>query len=225
MSNVSLSGRAQFVCWSIGGCALDVERCCCGLDRGYPLRLERSRNRWGRGGSPGCDNKYNFLSATLVINGPTAFVNNTSGANGGALALSEGFSASIVTTNVSFLEDAADVAGGAIHVFGSGIGPVFTGLSFVSNSAQVGGAVSTLGVGNLRSFGDVGSPNPTTYDRCIFIDNRASATGGAIESASGKDSIHCQQRVRRQQSGGRGSSSTGRHNICEELHFRGKCFR
>ncbi|CAN0155578.1 unnamed protein product [Ectocarpus sp. 4 AP-2014] len=192
MSNVSWSGGAQFV----GNTA--------GLSAGALFMWNGAIVDWtgdthfasnaagtdgGALGSPGFDNNYNFLSATLVINGSTAFVNNTSGVNGGALALSEGLSVSIVATNISFLENAADVAGGAIHVSGSGIGPVFTGVSFVSNSAQVGGAVSTVGVGNLKRFGDVESPNPTTYDRCIFIDNRASATGGAIESASGKDFI------------------------------------
>eukprot|EP00752_Nemacystus_decipiens_P012586 g11146.t1 len=139
--------------------------------------------------SPGFDSAYNFVSSTLVVNGSTAFVNNTSGANGGALAVSDGLSVSISALNVSFMENAAEVAGGAIYVSGTGIGPVFTGVGFFSNTAQVGGAVSTVGSGNLKGFADVESPNPTMYERCRFIGNRATATGGAIESASGQDSI------------------------------------
>lgn len=143
----------------------------------------------GAAGSPGFDSEFNFMSSTLVMNGSTAFVNNTSGANGGALALSEGLAVFIASANISFLENSADIAGGAIFVSGAGVGPVFSDISFVSNSAQVGGAVSTIGSGKLKGFADVESPNPTTFDRCRFINNRATATGGAIESASGHDSI------------------------------------
>ncbi|CAM9289996.1 unnamed protein product, partial [Hapterophycus canaliculatus] len=62
-------------------------------------------------------------------------------------------------------------------------------VSFISNSAQVGGAVSSVGSGNMKGFTDVDSPNPTTFDRCEFINNRATVTGGAIESAAGQDEL------------------------------------
>lgn len=143
----------------------------------------------GAVGSPVFDSEYNFLGSVLVINGSTAFVNNTSGANGGALALSEGVSESILTTNVSFTGDRAKDAGGAVYVSGAGLGPTFTGMSFISNSAQVGGAASIVASGNLKRFADIESPNPTTFDRCSFVNNRATATGGAIESAGGQDLI------------------------------------
>eukprot|EP00752_Nemacystus_decipiens_P012585 g11145.t1 len=146
-----------------------------------------ARGDGGAVGCPGFDSNYNFFSSTLVVNGSTVFVNNTSKANGGALALTEAVSVFILDANVSFIENAADVAGGAIHVSGSGIGPVFAGIDFMGNTAQIGGAVSTVGSGNLKGFTDVESPNPTTYDRCVFVGNRATATGGAIESASGQD--------------------------------------
>eukprot|EP00752_Nemacystus_decipiens_P002518 g2363.t1 len=139
--------------------------------------------------SPVFDSEFNRQRSTLVMNGTTAFVNNTSGGNGGALALSEGLSMFISALNVGFVENAAEVAGGAVYVSATGSGPVFTGVDFMYNFAQVGGAVSTLGSGNLKGFADVESPNPTTYERCRFIGNRAAATGGAIESASGQDSI------------------------------------
>ncbi len=139
--------------------------------------------------SPAFNSDYNLKSSTLVINGSTAFTNNTAGANGGALALSEGLPVSIAADNVSFVENSAENAGGAVFVAGTGFGPVFTGVSFVSNSANVGGAVSAVGAGNLKGFADIESPNPTTFDRCRFVGNRAITTGGAVESAAGQDYI------------------------------------
>ncbi|CBJ48858.1 polymorphic Outer membrane protein G/I family [Ectocarpus siliculosus] len=127
--------------------------------------------------------------STLVMNGTTAFVNNTCGANGGALALLGGLAVNIGTENVSFIGNAAEVAGGAVFVSGTGFGPIFTGARFISNSAQVGGAVSTVGSGNLKENADISPPNPTTFDHCHFIDNRATATGGAIDSAAGQDAF------------------------------------
>ncbi|CAN0034835.1 unnamed protein product, partial [Scytosiphon promiscuus] len=125
-----------------------------------------------------------------VINGSTAFVNNTSHANGGALALVEGLSVVFnPAVDVSFVENTAAVAGGAVLVSGAGVGPKFTNVSFISNSAQVGGAVSSVGSGNLKAVGDVESPNPTTFSGCQFIGNQATATGGAIESAAGQDEL------------------------------------
>lgn len=78
---------------------------------------------------------------------------------------------------------------GAVFVSGASFGPVFTDVSFVSNSAQVGGAVSVFGSGNSRTATTLEPPDPTTFDRCRFVDNRAEATGGALESAAGQDSF------------------------------------
>ncbi|CAN0474599.1 unnamed protein product, partial [Ectocarpus sp. 12 AP-2014] len=127
--------------------------------------------------------------STLVMNGTTAFVNNTCGANGGALALLGGLAVNIGTENASFIGNAAEVAGGAVFVSGTGFSPVFTGARFISNSAQVGGAVSAVRSGNVKENADISPPNPTTFDRCHFIDNRATATGGAIDSAAGNDAF------------------------------------
>ena len=143
----------------------------------------------GAVGSPVFDSDYNLLSSKLVVNGSTAFVNNTSGANGGALSLFGGLSVSIVGRNVVFLGNEAEDAGGAIYVSGTGVGPVFADVRFISNSAQVGGAASIVASGTLKQVADILSPDPTIFDRCIFIDNRATATGGAIESAGGQDFI------------------------------------
>lgn len=103
------------------------------------------------------------------------------------MALLGGLSVAFGTAEVSFIDNTAVVAGGAIFVSGAGVGPSFTNVSFISNSAQAGGAVSTVGSGNVRSTGGVEALNPTTFRGCLFIGNRATATGGAIESAAGQD--------------------------------------
>ena len=128
-------------------------------------------------------------SSILAINGSTSFSNNMSGANGGALALLGGWSVEIGTVDVVFSSNHADVAGGAVFVSGTGYGPTFSNVTFVSNSAQAGGAVSMMASGNLKEFSAAVPPNPTKFDRCLFVDNTATATGGAVESASGHDSF------------------------------------
>lgn len=70
---------------------------------------------------------------------------------------------------------------------GIGVGPVFLDVSFISNSAHVEGAVSMLGSGKTKGFDDVESPDPTTFSRCRFVDNRASTTGSAVETAAGEE--------------------------------------
>lgn len=141
--------------------------------------------------SDSLDSFSNPRESTLAVHGTTTFDNNTCGANGGALALHGGLVLDIGFVNVSFVENFAQVAGGAIFVSGTDVGPVFTGVSFISNSAQVGGAVSTVGSGNARegSYYASEEPKPTTFYRCQFIGNSATATGGAIESAAGQDVV------------------------------------
>lgn len=127
--------------------------------------------------------------SSLAIKGPVTFINNSCGANGGVFAMLGALSVDIGAAGATFSRNHAGVAGGAVFVSGTGIGPTFTGVSFLSNSAQVGGAVSTVGSGNLKESAGVVPQNPTTFDRCRFIDNAATATGGAIESASGQDAF------------------------------------
>ncbi|CAN0045690.1 unnamed protein product, partial [Scytosiphon promiscuus] len=152
-----------------------------------------SNQALGDGGavaSPAFDSVFNYLDSSLIINGTTVFANNTCGANGGALAMVEGLSLVLdAAVDTSFVANHAAVAGGAVFVSGTAVGPEFTEIAFVSNFAQVGGAVSLVGSGNMKGFADVESPNPTTFERCHFIDNHAAATGGAIESAAGQDSF------------------------------------
>lgn len=154
------------------------------------FKSNEARGDGGAVGSPAFDSDYNFGGSTLLINGSTVFVNNTSHANGGALALIEGLSLYFHPgVDVSFVDNTAAVAGGAVFVSGTGVGTKFTNVSFVSNSAQIGGAVSSVGSGNMKGFTDVESPNPTSFDGCKFVDNRAAATGGDIESAAGHDEL------------------------------------
>lgn len=156
-----------------------------------------SNEAWSDGGAistPLSGVSYSPLDSALVINGTTTFTNNTSGVSGGALALLGGCSVDIGgggggdgTAEVVFVNNTAGVAGGALFLSSTGFGPTFPGVSFVSNSAQVGGAVSAVGSGTTKDTIDVEASNPTTFDGCQFLDNMATATGGAVESAAGQD--------------------------------------
>ena len=137
--------------------------------------------------SPPFDEIYNLnpLDSTLNISGSTDFANNTSVANGGALSLLGACAVTVNTAALTFFGNTADIAGGAVFLSGTGVGPTFSDVRFESNSAQTGGAVSASGTGTARD--GLGFPLPTTFDGCHFIDNRATATGGAVESAAGHD--------------------------------------
>ncbi|CAN0122023.1 unnamed protein product [Ectocarpus sp. 6 AP-2014] len=162
-----------------------------GTSVGWTEHTEFTSNRaLAEGGavmSPSYDSEYNSLESSLVINGTTSFFNNTCGENGGSLALFDGCSLDINTADVSFTGNSAGVAGGAVFVSGAGIGPTFSDVSFISNFAQVGGAASVFGSGNDR--GMLSPIIPTKFDRCRFIDNVATASGGAVDSAAGQDIV------------------------------------
>lgn len=139
-------------------------------------------------GSRISDPLYNPLDSALVIDGPTVFSNNSCGANGGVVALVGACSVTTGTAvDVSFVGNSAGIAGGAVFLSNTGIGPVFTNVSFVSNAAQVGGAFSMFASGN--SVNGDGTFAATTFDRCRFVGNTAFATGGAIETAAGHDAL------------------------------------
>ncbi|CAN0533285.1 unnamed protein product, partial [Scytosiphon promiscuus] len=73
---------------------------------------------------------------------------NAAGANAGGLALLGACTLTIgPAVDVSFVDNSAAVAGGAIFLSGTNVGPVFADVSFVSNSAEIGGAVSIFGSG------------------------------------------------------------------------------
>ena len=127
----------------------------------------------------------------LLIEGITEFVDNVSGRDGGAISLVGGVLVEIEpTAKVSFRRNYARVSGGAIFMSGANVGPIFRGVSFVSNSAQFGGGVHATSSGNAKiDLKGKETFNPTTFDQCIFVNNTAIATGGAIQSAAGQDCI------------------------------------
>ncbi|CAN0509499.1 unnamed protein product, partial [Scytosiphon promiscuus] len=121
----------------------------------------------------------NTADSNLIINGTTTFSKNAAGENGGGLALLGAFTLTInPSVDVIFVGNTAAVAGGAIFLSGNSVGPALTDVSFVSNSAEIGGAVSIFGSGTKQP-GDFS----TKFDRCRFINNRAAAPGGAMHSA------------------------------------------
>lgn len=147
-----------------------------------------SNAAWADGGAVGSVALSESLpqSSTLSINGSTVFLNNTASGNGGALALLGGLSVYIGTLNASFVRNFAGTAGGAVYLSQTAIGPTFSDVGFISNYAQVGGAVSVVGSGYAR---DVATDElfETTFERCRFVGNGAVTRGGAIASAAGAD--------------------------------------
>eukprot|EP00903_Cladosiphon_okamuranus_P017270 g15914.t1 len=148
-----------------------------------------ARSDGGAISSPTSDASYSPLGSTLAMHGTTSFANNTSGGSGGAVALLGGCALETGTVDITFRSNTADVAGGAVVVSGTGLGPTFSKVSFFSNSAQVGGAVSLVGSGNIKDTVEVEALNPSTFDGCLFVGNTATATGGAVESAAGQDAF------------------------------------
>lgn len=126
--------------------------------------------------------------SNIYTNGPTTFSNNTALAYGGAVFMSGAVSNGFGLVPVAFIGNSAGSAGGAVFLSGVGIGPSLVGVTFTSNSAQVGGAVYTTGSGTTISAVS-GEEFPTMYDTCTFEGNIAQASGGAIESAASKDLV------------------------------------
>ena len=184
---VSWSGSTEFVANTArsGGGAIFAGN---GTTISWTGTTEFTSNTANDGGAVGSrqlDTEHFFVDSLLFMNESTSFSNNSCATNGGALALLGGLSVRIgAAVDVSFVNNTAGSAGGAIYLSDTEVGPIFPGVSFVSNSAQIGGAVSSIASGNKRnSF----SHSPTNFERCHFIDNRAATTGGAVESAAGRD--------------------------------------
>ena len=127
------------------------------------------------------------LGTQVSIDGNTSFCNNSCHNYGGALMVSGPVSLTIWPDGVIFQENSAGSAGGAVCLTGVGVGPAFRGVRFDSNSAQIGGAVYSTGSGTALLTS--GKEFPVTYYGCTFIANRATASGGAVESAAGKDLV------------------------------------
>lgn len=134
------------------------------------------------------------IDSKLIINGSTRFANNVCGANGGGMVVVGALTTTFITEDVTFSGNRAGVSGGAVYISGVGLGLEFRGMTFESNTAELGGGVSVTGSGNAVTQNEqngvsVIERHPTTFDRCDFIGNRVNSAGGAIESDSGLDDV------------------------------------
>lgn len=152
--------------------------------------FNRAAINGGAVGSHDGDGGETFRGITILVNGSTTVANNTAGATGGGFGLSGKLSIAFQSADVLFVGNSADVAGGAVSVSGISKGPVFSAVRFVGNFAGAGGAAFITGSGNEEIGNAVTAPSSATkFDECLFVNNRATATGGAIESVAGQDFI------------------------------------
>ena len=114
--------------------------------------------------------------SSLHIRGKTCFINNTSSDNGGGMVLLGSLNLTFSTTDVLFRGNFATESGGGIYISATENGPAFSGISFASNSAKVGG-------------GMYASASGTDVDGCRFAYNSAEEKGGAIYSFAGVSSF------------------------------------
>ena len=70
------------------------------------------------------------------------------------------------------------------------LGPEFIGVKFLFNHARHGGGVHSTGSGNaLIGLDGEQRSNPVVFKGCLFYNNHAFGTGGAIQSAAGQDVV------------------------------------
>lgn len=129
---------------------------------------------------------YPDIGTTITWGGTATFRDNAAGANGGAVALVDGVTVDIqaVGTELLLVGNIAGIAGGAVYQSSIKQGTSWKGATFMSNSALNGGAVysvdSGAGTVDARSF-------PNVYTNCLFQGNTAAVSGGAVDSAAGRD--------------------------------------
>ena len=124
---------------------------------------------------------YATLAHNIIGRGTTTFKNNTAATgSGGALGLYVD-----IPGDTTVSDNSVSRNGGAISSAANPRGLHFEDVSFWFNSARVGGAVATFGTGNA----DECTPSPTMFLRCHFYSNRATETGGAVETASGQENF------------------------------------
>ena len=106
-----------------------------------------------------------IVEGFTIINGQEDF--------GGAIECEE---ASPTITNCVFEDNTAELDGGAIDIFyGS---PLITDCVFRSNTAN--GYGDSVG-GGIAIYGDAPTGDPTTIKNCLFVNNSAAFSGGAID--------------------------------------------
>ena len=129
--------------------------------------------------------------SSITFKNATTFFNNTCEVNGGGMALVQSLVVLFNSRNIVFINNSAGLSGGAVFVAAAGIGPVFRNVTFIENSAEIGGGVLASGSGTMVTVDiyNIQVENPTTFDGCTFVGNVAFETGGAVDSASGKDAF------------------------------------
>ena len=153
----------------------------------------RARTNGGAVGSGAYNLKGSIFAnheiSQILFKGATSFVNNECEGSGGGIALVQSLDASFENGHIIFSGNTAGSSGGAVFIGGTGIGTVFENVSFVENSAQIGGGVRVTACGTAITvdMDNKQETNPTTFDRCKFVGNVAFGTGGAVDSASGLD--------------------------------------
>lgn len=127
--------------------------------------------------------------SVIAIISATRFVNDTCGSDGGGLAMVQSLTVLFESTNILFWENSAGVSGGTVFLTGTGIGTMFNNVAFVGKSAPTGGGVRVTESGTALTINSNNEQveNPVTFECCRFIGHIASATGGAVDSASGQD--------------------------------------
>ena len=124
----------------------------------------------------------------FTANSTTVFEDNECDTTGGAVALSTittFLELNHITAKLTFIGNSAGIAGGAVYHTGIPSGLSFLGVTFTSNSAPIGGAVYSLASGTATGIQHI-LPK-TSYVDCHFHGNTATTSGGAVESAAGRD--------------------------------------
>lgn len=126
--------------------------------------------------------------SSAIWGGATTFEGNTASQNGGAVSISGEMPLyrEVEGATLSLGGNYAGTAGGAVHQSGTTKGLTWRGASFISNHALNGGAVYTVASGTAQEDSD---SFPSMYIDCIFQNNTAVASGGALESSAGKDTF------------------------------------
>ena len=119
----------------------------------------------------------------LFMGENTTFSSNSAGENGGALAIreigSEDYTEIGPFVGTTYIDNRADIDGGAIYLFNCPIRLAFIESTFQSNSAGgAGGAVAAFNAGEDEF-------DPAVFSTCTFSDNKANGTGGAVETSFG----------------------------------------
>ena len=127
-----------------------------------------------------------FSSSAVTVLGGATFTENVAN-TGGALVVREFSTLRLAGTGVTMSGNYAASNGGAMQCESITELQV-EGAQFLSNSCGVsGGAVSLVSAGTAKTISREG--DPTIFTDCLFADNKANDTGGAVIVSGGFTSI------------------------------------